>query len=82
MARDAPDSALGRALAAGHAITGLLVTELAHDGDPAARDVVALMGTSLGVGIANIVNILNPEVIVIGGGVVAAGDLLLEPARG
>jgi glucokinase len=81
VARDAPDSALGRALAAGREITGMLVTELAHDGDPAARDVVALMGTSLGVGIANIVNILNPEVIVIGGGVVAAGDLLLEPAR-
>jgi glucokinase len=59
----------------------MLVTDLAHDGDQAARDVVALMGTYLGVGIANVVNILNPEVVVVGGGVVAAGDLLLEPAR-
>jgi glucokinase len=57
------------------------VTELAHDGDQAARDVVALMGTYLGVGLANVVNILNPEVICVGGGVVGAGDLLLEPAR-
>jgi glucokinase len=81
VARDAPDSGLGRALASGREITGMLVTELAHDGDAAARDVVALMGGYLGVGIANIVNILNPEVVVIGGGVVAAGDLLLEPAR-
>jgi glucokinase len=81
VARDVPESALGRALAGGRTITGMLVTELAHDGDQAARDVLALMGTYLGVGIANVVNILNPEVVAVGGGVVAAGDLLLEPAR-
>lgn len=82
VARDAPDSGLGRALAAGQEITGALTTELAHDGDPAARDVVALIGQRLGVGIASLVNVFNPEVVVVGGGVVAAGDLLLEPARG
>lgn len=76
-----PESGLGRALAAGREITGMLVTELAHDGDASARDVVANMGIYLGVGIANVVNILNPEVVAVGGGVVAAGDLLLEPAR-
>jgi len=81
VARDAPDSALGRALTEGREITGLLATELAHDGDAAARDVVALIGSYLGIGIANVVNILNPEVVVVGGGVIAAGDLLLEPAR-
>jgi glucokinase len=81
VARAAPGSALGRALAAGHEITGMLVTELAHDGDVAARDVLALIGTRLGVGIANVVNIFNPEVVVVGGGVIAAGDLLLAPAR-
>ena len=81
VARAAPDSALGRALAGGREITGALVTELAHDGDRAARDVVALVGMRLGVGIANLVNLLNPSVVVIGGGVVAAGDMLLEPAR-
>lgn len=81
VARAAPESALGRQLARGRDITGPLVTELAHDGDRAARDVLALIGTRLGVGIANYVNIFNPEVVVIGGGVIAAGDMLLEPAR-
>jgi glucokinase len=39
------------------------------------------MGEHLGVGISNVVNVLNPEVVVVGGGVIAAGELLLEPAR-
>jgi glucokinase len=81
VARATPDCGLGQALAGGRAITGPLVTELAHDGDAAARDVVALIGTRLGVGIGNLVNMLNPEVIVVGGGVIAAGELLLAPAR-
>ena len=81
VAQAAPSSGLGRALAAGREITGMLATELAHDGDPAARDVVALMGTRLGVGVANLVNAFNPEIVVIGGGVIGAGDLLLEPVR-
>jgi glucokinase len=81
VAQSTPDCGLGRALAAGREITGALVTELAHDGDVAARDVVALIGTRLGVGIVNLVNMLNPEVVVVGGGVIAAGELLLAPAR-
>ncbi|MBW3550848.1 MAG: ROK family protein, partial [Proteobacteria bacterium] len=76
-----PDTALGRALEDGRPLTGPLVTELAHDGDAAAVEALALIGGWLGVGIANLVNMLNPEVVVIGGGVVAAGELLLEPAR-
>ena len=81
VAQGAPASGLGRALAAGRAITGALITELAHDGDPASRDVIALIGTRLGVGICNLVNIFNPEAVIIGGGVIAAGELLLGPAR-
>ncbi len=81
VARYAPGSALGRARREGHPISGALVTELAHDGDRAARDVLALIGMRLGVGIANLVNVFNPEVVVVGGGAIAAGDLLLEPAR-
>lgn len=80
-AEELPDSGFGRALSAGREITGMLATELAHDGDPVARDVVALVGHHLGVGLSNVVNILNPEVVVVGGGVIAAGELLLEPAR-
>lgn len=76
-----PDTALGRALEDGRPLTGPLITELAHDGDPVARDVIALIGRRLGVGVANLVNIFNPEVVVIGGGVIAAGEMLLGPAR-
>jgi len=81
IAGERPDSRLGRALADGREISGALVTELAYDGDGAAIDALALVGRWLGVGIANLVNMLNPDVVVIGGGVIAAGELLLEPAR-
>jgi glucokinase len=81
IAEQQPDSALGRALAEGREITGSLITELAHDGDAAAIDAIALIGTNLGVGIAGYLNVFNPDVVVIGGGVIAAGELLLEPAR-
>ena len=81
IARERPSSGLGRAAAEGVEVTGHLVTELAHDGDPAAIDALALIGGRLGVGIANLVNMLNPDVVVVGGGVIAAGDLLLGPAR-
>ena len=39
------------------------------------------MGRNLGAGLVGLVNAFNPEVIVIGGGAVAAGDLMLDPAR-
>jgi glucokinase len=80
-AAEQPDSALARAQTDGYELTGPLVTELAHDGDAAARSVLELIGTRLGVAVANYVNIFNPQVVVIGGGVMAAGDLVLEPAR-
>jgi glucokinase len=81
MARERPDSRLGRALAGGRELAGPLVTELAHDGDPAALEVLELIGSRLGVALATFTNIFNPEVIVIGGGVIAAGELLLSAAR-
>jgi glucokinase len=74
-------SALGRRLADGREITGGIVTELAHDGDEAARSVLAEIGRRLGYGLVGVVNVFNPEVIVIGGGAIAAGELLLSPAR-
>jgi len=81
IAQERPDSALGRAHAAGKEVTGALITELAHDGDAAAVAAVALIGRNLGVGIGALLNVFNPDVVVIGGGVLAAGELLLEPAR-
>ena len=77
-----PDSALGKALAEGP-IVGKTVTELAIKGDPLAREVVAEAGRHLGVALASLANIFDPDVIVIGGGVSAVGDLMLDPgARG
>ena len=76
-----PDSALGRAFRAGRAVEGPLVTELAHDGDAAARAVIELIGTRVGVAIASLVNVFNPELVVVGGGVMGAGEMLLVPAR-
>ena len=81
LARDRPDSALGRRVAAGREVTGGLVTELAHDGDATARMALGEIGMRLGAALTGIANALNPELIVIGGGAVAAGDFLLEPAR-
>ena len=60
---------------------GPLVTELAHDGDEAAIEVLAEAGRWLGLGIVTLVNALNPELVIVGGGAGQAGDLLLGPAR-
>jgi glucokinase len=76
-----PDSAIGRLLAEGKQVDGKAVTIAAKAGDEAAIEVLEQAGRRLGVGLANLANIFEPEVIVIGGGVIAAGDLLLEPAR-
>ena len=46
-----------------------------------ARGAIETIGRALGIGLVNLVNIFNPQVIVIGGGVIAAGELLLAPAR-
>lgn len=80
-ARDHPASGLGRRLADGQEIDGAIVTDLAHAGDAAAVGVLGLIGRRLGAGITSIVNALGPEVVVVGGGAVAAGELLLQPAR-
>ena len=76
-----PDTALGHALEEGQELTGPLVTQLAGEGDPVAREAIATIGHRLGVGIVSLVNIFNPQMVVIGGGVSAAGELLLAPAR-
>jgi glucokinase len=62
-------------------INGPVITRAAHDGDPIARAAFAEIGRWLGLGLANVVQMLDPLVIVIGGGVSEAGELLLDPAR-
>jgi glucokinase len=76
-----PDSALGAMLADSETIDGKAVTEAALGGDATARGVFDLIGSRLGVALTSFANIFEPEVFVIGGGVIAAGDLLLDPAR-
>jgi glucokinase len=63
------------------ALKGQHITEAAQAGDPAAIELLADVGTWVGEGAASVAAILDPELIVIGGGVAEAGPLLLEPAK-
>ena len=57
------------------------LARLAREGDPLAIRILTGIGEHLGSGIASLVNIFNPELIVVGGGFAAAGDFLFEPAQ-
>ncbi len=62
-------------------ITAEEVSIAAQGGDTLALEVISQAATYLGVGLLNLVNIFNPEMIIVGGGVSNMGDLLLNPAR-
>lgn len=62
-------------------IDGPLITEAARDGDGFAIEQLESLGRWLGEGIATLTAVLDPAVVVIGGGVSEAGDLLLDPIR-
>ena len=62
-------------------LKGQHITEAAQGGDPAAVELLTDLGTWIGEGAASVAALLDPELIVIGGGVGEAGDLVLEPAR-
>jgi len=62
-------------------ITAEVVAAAARAGDKVARRVLEEVGTNLGLGVANIVSLLNPDVVVLGGGLAAIGNLLLAPLR-
>jgi glucokinase len=78
MMREAPDSIL-------HDVEWPLTSEKIHEaatrGDATAQEVFKATGWYLGIACANLINLLNLEMIIIGGGVMAAGSLLLDPAR-
>jgi glucokinase len=76
-----PGTELSRLVAAGEPIRGEHVLAAARRSDPGAMTALGRIGRILGVGIANAMNIFNPEVVLIGGGVSAAGELLVGPAR-
>ena len=63
------------------ALTGAVVTRAAQEGDRTAGAILRGVGTWLGTGLAGLVAAFDPELVVVGGGVSAAGDLLLGPAR-
>ncbi len=62
-------------------VTAKMVFQAARKGDQLALEIVTQTGQYLGIAIANTINLLNPELIIIGGGVSGAGELLLRPAR-
>jgi glucokinase len=80
-AREYPKSFLGRRLAKGDDISGHDAVEGAKNGDVHCQHVIRVHGERLGIGIANMINVFDPEEVVIGGGVSLAGDLLLVPAE-
>jgi glucokinase len=62
-------------------VTGPMVTAAAEDGDLLAHEAFGVVGDWLGVGLSNLVAAFDPECLVVGGGVSAAGERLLGPAR-
>jgi glucokinase len=65
----------------GPAVDAHRLVRLANEGEPRAVEILDGIGRRLGAGIGSLVNIFNPELVVIGGGFAAAGDFVLEPAR-
>ncbi|HIS37381.1 TPA: ROK family protein [Candidatus Scatousia excrementigallinarum] len=70
-----------REMANGNDITPFIVAEAAKAGDPVARRIFTRMGEYIGIGMASVVNLLNPEKIIVGGGVADAGDILMTPLK-
>ena len=83
LAADSPVAAAGMIELAGSvdALSGPVVTAAAQAGDAAALSICTTMGRWLGRGLASLAAVLDPSLFVIGGGVSAAGDILLKPAR-
>lgn len=75
-----PDGMIA-ALADDEAITGETVFRAASQGDPVARQLFSELGYWLGIGIASLVALYDPELVIITGGLVATGELLLAPTR-
>jgi glucokinase len=65
----------------GPAVDAHRLVRLANEGEVRAIEILDGIGRRLGAGIGSLVNIFNPELVVIGGGFAAAGDFVLEPAR-
>ncbi len=62
-------------------ITPYIVAVAAKEGDPVAKQIFRIMGEYIGIGLTSVINLLNPEKVIIGGGVAAAGDILFDPIK-
>lgn len=62
-------------------ITPYIVAQAAKEGDVVAKRIFTIMGEYVGFGLASVINLLNPERIIIGGGVADAGEIIFEPIR-
>jgi len=65
----------------GEGLDGRRIVELAREGDLGTRRVLADAGRAIGSAAATLVNVLNPELLIVGGDLAAAGDLLLDGVR-
>jgi len=62
-------------------ITPYIVAKAAEEGDPIAKRIFEIVGEYIGIGLTSVINLLNPEKVIIGGGVAESGELLLNPIR-
>jgi glucokinase len=62
-------------------ITAEMVAKAAQSGDPLASEIMERAGTGLGIGVVNLLHLFDPELVIIGGGVSRAGELILAPVR-
>ena len=62
-------------------ISAEIVSKAANQGDKLGRNIMEETGEYLGTGVANIINLFNPELVIVGGGVARAGDLIFEPLK-
>ena len=62
-------------------ITPYIVYEAAKAGDPVAKRIFTIMGEYIGIGLSSVINLLNPEKVIIGGGVAASGDFLMNSIK-
>jgi glucokinase len=76
-----PDGTLAALAGGADKVTGQVVFDAALHGDQTARELFGQIGYWLGLGIASVVNLLDIELVVVGGGLVSAGELILVPAR-
>jgi glucokinase len=81
LARARPESRLGRALEQEGTVTGRHVVSFARERDPDSLELLEGLGTWLGVGIANLINIFEPEYVVVGGGLCVAADMFIGEAE-